>query len=425
MDKFFFLSHRTTQAIERSQKFLNDSNLFGALTMDSNLIAEGNVILGLNDGDIGNEEAEEVVFEVTPPTEDKLSGDEDNDSNEGESVVTMLLRAAVRWNWCKHKIKIEHPYAIAAWALGVMEDVCEDVRLRLKGAERGAIEEVVKHLHLSTCPNKSVDLLKTSSAEIVDTFWNEFKAFQCCMEPSHHPSQWATPDVSSGRSHIWHEKYSLPYTQVLGYVACCVTSKLCGIGPAERGWAAVKTVKNLKKYHLGSESTEKRSVIYITAKQQEASLNLAQNEKLDAKGPNAMFCDDNINFDLQLEMWDVDPDGLKEPEVQRVFQLWVEDWEEDTRMTNDAVAEARLIQKYKRLVFHDSDIGTTFLIYDQNMEFRQGRGNGWFLLAVSANDEGNEEEMETFLLELACELIGATSHKRGVWVVHPAMDEDE
>jgi hypothetical protein len=39
--------------------------------MDSNLIAEGNVNLGSNDGDIGKEEAEEVVFEETPPTEDK------------------------------------------------------------------------------------------------------------------------------------------------------------------------------------------------------------------------------------------------------------------------------------------------------------------------------------------------------------------
>ncbi len=80
-------------------------------------------------------------------------------------------------------------------------------------------------------------------------------------------------------------------------------------------------------------------------------MNLAQNEKLDAKGPNAMFCDDDINFDLQLEIWDVDSDRLKKPKVQRVFHTWVEDWEEDTRKTNDAVAEAHLIQKYKSLSY--------------------------------------------------------------------------
>jgi hypothetical protein len=160
----------TTQAIERSQEFLNDSNLFGALTMDSNLIAEGNVILGSNDGDIKNEEAEEVVFKETPPTEDKSSDNEDNDCNEGESVVTMLFGAAVHWNWCKHKTKIEHPYAIVALALCVIKDVRKDGRLRLKGAECDATEEVVKCLLLPLCLNKSVDLSKTSSMEIVDTF---------------------------------------------------------------------------------------------------------------------------------------------------------------------------------------------------------------------------------------------------------------
>jgi hypothetical protein len=59
------------------------------------------------------------------------------------------------------------------------------------------------------------------------------------------------------------------------------------------------------------------------------------------------------------------------------------------------------------------------------MEFRCGRSNGWFLLTASADDKGNEEEMEAFLLELACELIEATPQKRGVRVVHPTVDEDE
>jgi hypothetical protein len=105
MDNIFFLSCRTTQAIERSQEFLNNSNLFGTLTMDSNMIAEGNIILGSNNGGIRNEEAEEVIFEETPPTEDKSSGNEDNDSNKGKKVVTMLFGAAVHWNWCKRKTK--------------------------------------------------------------------------------------------------------------------------------------------------------------------------------------------------------------------------------------------------------------------------------------------------------------------------------
>jgi hypothetical protein len=49
------------------------------------------------------------------------------------------------------------------------------------------------------------------------------------------------------------------------------------------------------------------------------------------------------------------------------------------------------------------------------MEFRHGRGNGWFLLGVCVED-GVEDEV--FTLELACEMIGDTPQKDGIQVVH-------
>ena len=55
-----------------------------------------------------------------------------------------------------------------------------------------------------------------------------------------------------------------------------------------------------------------------------------------------------------------------------------------------------------------------FCIYDQNMEFRRGRGNGWFVLGVCST---NAVEDEGFLLEIACELIGGTPQKEGIQVM--------
>jgi len=423
MDKIFFLSHRTTEAIIRSQEVLNDPNLFGALKTDRNLQAEGNVILGGNSDD---DDEEDVVFEVTlQPSGDEADSDEE--ASDAEEVVEKIsFGEAILEHWNRRKTKIEHEYSITAWALCVMKEVREDVSLRLKGAHRDAIEEVVRRLHLPPCLNKSVNLSEMNPADIVDTFWNEFKAFQTCSEPFHHASRWATKDVSSGRSHLWHEKYSLGYTQVLGFVACRVCSKLCGIGPAERAWAAVKTIKTDKRSHLGGKSIEKRSVIYITAKQQEGRLKLQQNEKIDAVGPTAMFGDDDINFDLQLEKWDVDADALKEPQVLRIFNAWVEDWEEEIRMRNDAVVEAQLLQKYHSLVFLDPDTEKTFHVYQGNMEYRRGRGNGWFVLAICSDDAVDKEDnMEAFSLEVACELIGTTEQTRGVRVVNLRVPTEE
>ena len=153
-------------------------------------------------------------------------------------------------------------------------------------------------------------------------------------------SRWASSDCLSGKSYLWHEKYSLPYTVVLGFVGCRVTSKLCGIGPAERSWGGVKQIKDGVRSHMGAESTEKRSVIYVTAKIQESRMRQEQMETFAAAtGNDTMFGEDDINFDLQLEKFGVDTNILKEPAVQRIFCAWVEDWEQDARKNNDVVTE--------------------------------------------------------------------------------------
>jgi hypothetical protein len=127
-------------------------------------------------------------------------------------------------------------------------------------------------------------------------------------------------------------------------------------------------------------------------------------ENLDAMGHNAMFGDDDINFDLKLESFGVEMGLLRESAVEHVLRAWVEDWEEEARKKNDCVAEAQLLAKYKYLVFHDPDSEKSFLIWEQNMEFRRGRGNGWFLVAVCAAAD-DDDKNEAFSLEIVCELI--------------------
>ncbi len=70
---------------------------------------------------------------------------------------------------------------------------------------------------------------------------------------------------------------------------------------------------------------------------------------------------------------------------------------------------------------HDKDRSTT-IIFDlgSNMEFRWGRGNGWFLVGVCADHEDNNE---AFTLEIACELIGETPQRDGVQVIHQNEEE--
>jgi len=108
---------------------------------------------------------------------------------------------------------------------------------------------------VSPCPIPNPTVHTILTHEIMDTFWNELKAFQNCTQPYHDMSHLASSDCVTGNSYLWHEKYSLPYTVVLGFVGCRVTSKLCGIGPAERSWGGVKQIKDGVRSHLAGEST--------------------------------------------------------------------------------------------------------------------------------------------------------------------------
>ena len=81
-------------------------------------------------GDTSDEE--DVVNENAPPnSEEKSDNDEesiDEDAPTQLSQVTpynsiMSFGRQVIWHWNKHKQCIEHEYAIAGWALCVMEDV--------------------------------------------------------------------------------------------------------------------------------------------------------------------------------------------------------------------------------------------------------------------------------------------------------------
>ncbi len=124
------------------------------------------------------------------------------------------------------------------------------------------------------------------------------------------------------------------------------------------------------------------NILFVSTKISQAQIKCERMENLDATGHNDMFGDDDINFDLELESFGVEMGPLREPAVECVFRAWVEDWEEEAQKKNDCVAEAQLLAKYKSLVVRDPNSEKSFSIWEQNMEFRRGRGNGWFLVAV-------------------------------------------
>ena len=188
--------------------------------------------------------------------------------------------------WDARRILLENDIAIIAWALSVDKDIRYDVSKRLGGKHRDAIERVIAKFY-SIDPDAKVP-------ELTELFWTEFKHWQKKTGPYSNSARFVTPDAIAGRSHLWHEKYSLPYTDVLGVMACRYTSKQAGIGPCERAWGDVKHMKSGKRSHLSGDAVEKQSVLYTTSRISEARVRREEMERIDAPGPNAMWGDDDI-----------------------------------------------------------------------------------------------------------------------------------
>ena len=164
----------------------------------------------------------------------------------------------------------------------------------MKGWHRDSVESVIKKLYAHDI---DIDIGK-----INDIFWDEFKQFQNKTGLFKEKSRWNTADAVNGNSHLWHEKYSRPYTKVLGQVACIVTSKRLGIGSAERAWKDVKNIKSGTASHIKAERLEKQSIIYTTARMDEARVKTEATEN--ASGDREIaWNDDDTSFDLQLEIF--------------------------------------------------------------------------------------------------------------------------
>jgi hypothetical protein len=116
MDKIYYLSHRTTQALEQSKSVLN-----GQITSDRNL-GRAIDILGGVDNDVDEENGVGTVSFANADSNDDDNEDEAHDEDDDENDVLSFGRRFI-WHWDKQKNKIEHEYAIPGWALCVMPEV--------------------------------------------------------------------------------------------------------------------------------------------------------------------------------------------------------------------------------------------------------------------------------------------------------------
>jgi hypothetical protein len=224
--------------------------------------------------------------------------------------------------WKKRCKALASDFAICVWYLCIVAEVMDDVRSDDTIEHRDAVERVITQL----CQDSTGlgNFKSRSHNDICDTFWTEWSDFSNKLDTFSSKRMWNSAPAVQGKSYVFHERYSLKVTTVLGYVACRVTSKVLGIGAAERSWGDVKQLMTDKRSHLSVEAVEQQSIIFGAASMHKARIGREEAEKLDHNISSKFWTDLDVEYDLGLTKYGVDVEDLQHPLAPaRFFCGWI------------------------------------------------------------------------------------------------------
>ncbi len=132
---------------------------------------------------------------------------------------------------------------------------------------------------------------------------------------------WVTSANVDVPAYQWQKFYSNPEQTVLGRLACCVTSKILGIGSAERSWKKLKCVLSGNCSNMQSEVAKKQAAI--------AGIHVQENNKQDKaeKAKAGVLWDDKdfktLKMDALCLLLDVAPHKEVQRRITRGFCAWI------------------------------------------------------------------------------------------------------
>ncbi len=309
MDKLYCCVRMTDSALEKSLKTLDDVDFFSSdvyhLDKDSDRVDA--------DPDVNQLTADDSTVDSADDDGDNSEKSEDDESvEESTDLGTLILLS-----WNKRRLKLASDFAIAAWMLCPIDEIMNHVKENRCGEHNAAMDRVIKVMFY--------DLDPALLAMTIDIFWTEFEAFHGRRGTGHAAFDrdyiWNSQHLREGSSHLWHKQYSVHSTTILGKVACRLTSKILGIGSAERSWGAVKHLKTDKRSHLGHLPTKMQSTLFGASCIEAAR----RRHKLCSGAPTtiSIWADEDVEFDLQLANWGT---VIELPNQQPVhtFNAWVE-----------------------------------------------------------------------------------------------------
>ena len=300
--------------------------------------------------------------------------------------------------WMKRRRHLIHSYAITAWMLSPIPEVMSDVEKNESQEHILVVEALIDKIFHDE-----------DTGKLKDQFWIEYNEFKEKIgNYFSRPHCWSSALLTQGRSYLWHKNYSVKCTKVLGRLACRVTSKIIGIGSAERNWGDVKHLKSGKRSHISAKTLEKQATIYGRSCVEIARISREVKNEDNVHQENLFFDDEDLAEIIKIPKEDLDNIVPR----RRTFNGWKETWETSTKKKCPEI-EKRLLKKYGGMKLKDADNNDIVLtINPKHCYYKDGKSPyqsdemGWILYTMKDGDEVDDLfPQEPWELSLAIEQI--------------------
>ena len=412
-DKIFYYVRKTDEYIEKYKNELNqfdemesdESRMLSVLLQEcfvskrslrqSNHLTDEDIDACTNLTTVDGEE-----FYAPDDDDDPMDfGDDNDDDDDSEERANHIpLGDLFERAWYHRRKALVSDYAIGAWFCSPVPEIKADVKQAMtesvyselvERAERSVVRVLLPAGSLPA-PDYQVErtrLLTTFATELRD-FQDETGAY------ARRDHIWQAPEIEQNKSYLWHRSYSHG-TKVLYRYGPRATSKVVGIGSAERKWGNVKHVKKDKRSHLSSEVVKMQATLNGLYCSEKASIQ--KQYRLQSKNLIVDFMDEDF-LAAGLGRWGIDVKAPEYNKPTRVFNCWKEDWEK-TALKEDVVVRNRFLKKYGNICWLDCDGGNIVLrADDRDMHFSNVRGKdrGYNVIALTTKyDPENPDPAET------------------------------
>ena len=216
---------------------------------------------------------------------------------------------------------INTDYAVTGWMIFLIPHIREDVFKNVQNKHHIQLNNVIKTLYTGSTEKELYGAL--------GTFWSKYTNSNQNIDPfGINEFKWNIKYISDSNSHQWNQKYSLPSNIVLGFVVCRVTTKILGTGSADRSWGDVKTIKPGKRSALGSDISNKHSIVYTSACIEETRIGRTLSHPYSNDGSHSHYWNEKDQaFEYQLGLWGLEKLFPNADEaITRELKLYIEEW---------------------------------------------------------------------------------------------------